>query len=234
MWHNYFFQIQRKYSMRISFNKPLVIRLDGKNATKNRSNDFINDYEGTFFYNLKKTVTYFSEKYHCLAIFGSDEASFIFQNPITFIESIDNNNKPNSTNEIISLFSQYFFEYFNSFNQNSKIFWHGKCFSINEGKICYYLKYRSKIIKNVLTTSFLISKKNYNQNENLELKEHKCKSYSDYQNLERVQNGILIFNGSQIDLNEYYNGNITYTESTQPFDESIFSDLLDPDKNLNL
>mgnify|MGYP001146026664 CR=1 FL=1 len=30
MWNSYFFQIQSKYSMRVSFKNPLVIRLDGK------------------------------------------------------------------------------------------------------------------------------------------------------------------------------------------------------------
>ena len=35
MWINYFFNIQRKYSMRVSKKLPLVIRLDGKDVTKN-------------------------------------------------------------------------------------------------------------------------------------------------------------------------------------------------------
>ena len=36
MWNSYFFQIQSKYSMRVSFKNPLVIRLDGKDVTKNK------------------------------------------------------------------------------------------------------------------------------------------------------------------------------------------------------
>ena len=35
MWNSYFFQIQSKYSMRVSFKNPLVIRLDGKDVIKN-------------------------------------------------------------------------------------------------------------------------------------------------------------------------------------------------------
>lgn len=233
MWHNYFFQIQRKYDMRISFNKPLVIRLDGKNATKNRSNDFFHDYEGTFLHCLKKTAKYFSEKYHCLAIFGSDEVSFIFQNPLIVIEDLDKE-KNNCTNEIICLFSQYFFEYFNSLREGAKIFWHGKCFSINEDKLSSYLKYRSKIIKNVLTTSFLIKKNDYTGNENMKIKDQKCQSYSDYSTLEKVQDGILFLNGNQIDLNEYYNGNISYIENNNLFDDSMIFDLLDSNENINL
>lgn len=37
MWNSYFFQIQSKYSMRVSFKNPLVIRLDGKDVTKNKN-----------------------------------------------------------------------------------------------------------------------------------------------------------------------------------------------------
>ena len=89
MWHSYFRQIQNKYSMRISLKNPLVIRLDGKNVTKNKSLDLLNNYEGSFLYNLEKTVKYFAQKYHCYAIFGSDEVSFIFINPRQVIEDLD-------------------------------------------------------------------------------------------------------------------------------------------------
>ena len=46
MWNSYFFQIQSKYSMRVSFKNPLVIRLDGKDVTKNKKYDLLNNYEG--------------------------------------------------------------------------------------------------------------------------------------------------------------------------------------------
>lgn len=48
MWHSYFYQIQSKYNMRVSIKNPLVIRLDGKNVTKNRNYDLLNNYEGSF------------------------------------------------------------------------------------------------------------------------------------------------------------------------------------------
>ena len=48
MWNSYFKQIQNKYSMRVSFNKPLVIRLDGKDVTKNKSIDLLSNYESSF------------------------------------------------------------------------------------------------------------------------------------------------------------------------------------------
>ena len=62
MWQSYFFQIQSKYNMRVSLKEPLVIRLDGKNITKNKDFDLINNYEGSFVNILEKTVKYFSRK----------------------------------------------------------------------------------------------------------------------------------------------------------------------------
>ena len=60
MWHSYFYQIQSKYNMRVSIKNPLVIRLDGKNVTKDRNYDLLNNYEGSFFNLLEKTVKHFT------------------------------------------------------------------------------------------------------------------------------------------------------------------------------
>lgn len=214
MWQNYFFQIQSKYSMRVSFNNPLVIRLDGKNVTKSDSYDLLNNYDGSFLNSLERTVKYFTEKYHCLAIFGSDEVSFIFQKPMTVIRDLDKD-EVNRTSEIISLFSQYFFDYFNSLNLHSKIFWHGKCFSIKEEKINSYLKFRSKIIKNVMTTYFLKKNGKRMGNSKIEEKELECKKLPNYENLEKIQNGILYFDGKEIDLEEFYNGNMKIIDNAK-------------------
>ena len=154
MWNSYFFQIQSKYSMRVSFKNPLVIRLDGKDVTKNKKYDLLNNYEGNFRNTLEKTAEFFTRKYKCLAILGSDEISFIFTDPLVVISDLDKE-KWNTSNEIISVFSQYFFDYFNEHNKQSKVFWHGKCFSIRNEKINSYIKFRSSIIKNVMTTYFL-------------------------------------------------------------------------------
>lgn len=224
MWQNYFFQIQSKYNMRVSIKNPLVIRLDGKNITKNKQFDLLNNYDGSFANLLERTVKYFTEKYHCYCIFGSDEASFIFKEPMILIEDLDKE-KVNRTNEIISLFSQYFFEYFNNLDMHLKVFWHGKCFSINPDKVSSYIKYRSKIIKNVMTTYFLQTNKIYIGNSKIDVKEKECKKLPNYENLKRIQDGILYFNGKRIDLEEFYNGNIKYIEKSD--DKNIFDKLSD-------
>ena len=224
MWNSYFFQIQSKYSMRVSFKNPLVIRLDGKDVTKNKKYDLLNNYEGNFRNTLEKTAEFFTKKYKCLAILGSDEISFIFTDPLVVISDLDKE-KWNTSNEIISVFSQYFFDYFNEHNKQSKVFWHGKCFSIRNEKINSYIKFRSSIIKNVMTTYFL-SKYNIKMGkEKEEKREIECKKLQGYEVLEDIQNGVLYLEGDRIDIIEFYKGNIKKVKSTEHKSSDLYIDL---------
>lgn len=224
MWNSYFFQIQSKYSMRVSFKNPLVIRLDGKDVTKNKKYDLLNNYEGNFRNTLEKTAEFFTKKYKCLAILGSDEISFIFTDPLVVISDLDKE-KWNTSNEIISVFSQYFFDYFNEHNKQSKVFWHGKCFSIRNEKINSYIKFRSSIIKNVMTTYFL-SKYNIKMGkEKQEKREIECKKLQGYEVLEDIQNGVLYLEGDRIDIIEFYKGNIKKVKSTEHKSSNLYIDL---------
>ncbi len=224
MWNSYFFQIQSKYSMRVSFKNPLVIRLDGKDVTKNKKYDLLNNYEGNFRNTLEITAEFFTKKYKCLAILGSDEISFIFTDPLVVISDLDKE-KWNTSNEIISVFSQYFFDYFNEHNKQSKVFWHGKCFSIRNEKINSYIKFRSSIIKNVMTTYFL-SKYNIKMGkEKQEKREIECKKLQGYEVLEDIQNGVLYLEGDRIDIIEFYKGNIKKVKSTEHKSSDLYIDL---------
>lgn len=224
MWNSYFFQIQSKYSMRVSFKNPLVIRLDGKDVTKNKKYDLLNNYEGNFRNTLEKTAEFFTRKYKCLAILGSDEISFIFTDPLVVISDLDKE-KWNTSNEIISVFSQYFFDYFNEHNKQSKVFWHGKCFSIKNEKINSYIKFRSSIIKNVMTTYFL-SKYNIKMGkEKQEKREIECKKLQGYEVLEDIQDGVLYLEGDRIDIIEFYKGNIKKVKSTEHKSSDLYIDL---------
>ena len=223
MWNSYFFQIQSKYSMRVSFKNPLVIRLDGKDVTKNKNYDLLNTSAGNFRNTLERTE-FFTKKYKCLAILGSDEISFIFTDPLVVISDLDKE-KWNTSNEIISVFSQYFFDYFNEHNKQSKVFWHGKCFSIRNEKINSYIKFRSSIIKNVMTTYFL-SKYNIKMGkEKQEKREIECKKLQGYEVLEDIQNGVLYLEGDRIDIIEFYKGNIKKVKSTEHKSSDLYIDL---------
>lgn len=62
MWSNYFYNIQKKYSMRVSLNNPLVIRLDGKNVTKSKQLDLLDYSDNSYSSVMQKTVSYFTRK----------------------------------------------------------------------------------------------------------------------------------------------------------------------------
>lgn len=203
MWNNYFYQIQTKYSMRLSLKNPLVLRLDGRGITSNKKINLMNKYKGGFADSLEKGAKYFSKRYHCLCVFGSDEISFIVDDPNIVINDLEPKDKSNFSNEIIAMFVQYFFNYFNSIYKSDKVFWHGKCFSINKEKKISYIKYRSRIIENVLVTYFLKRKKVKNKNGKIDERVAKARKFKDYEKLKRIQKGILYYDGNKIKLNDY-------------------------------
>ena len=225
MWNSYFLQIQNKYAMRVSLNKPLVIRFDGKDLTKNNAINLLSNHKNSFLECFEKTAQYFTLKYEGLAILGSDEINFIFLKPMILINDL--HKEENKTDEIISVFSQYFFDYFNSVYKEQKIFWHGKCFSINENKVKSYIKFRSGVIKNVSTTYFL-KKNNVKDAGKIKLDEKMkiCKKYDSYEKLLRkIENGILYLNGDKIDTEEFLKGNIKVIEPEEKNVEDEYFDI---------
>lgn len=223
MWNNYFYQIRKKYSMRLSTKKTLVISLDGKNVTGNKAINIIDLYDKSFLNNLNETVRYFSERYNCLAILGADEVSFIFENPMRLIDDM-NSDRSNYSTEIISVFSQYFYDYYNHFDVHEKIFWHGKCFSIPENKVKSYIKYKSKLIQ-VLITTYFLKKKGIVDAGKISLKDKQimCIEYNDYSTISNIERGILYFDGHKIDIDEFLKGNVKVLDNV---DEALFEDLL--------
>ncbi len=207
MWNNYFFEIQKKYNMRISKSNPFVVRFDGKDVTKDSDINLLYTYKGSMLEALDVTSWYFSKKYHCYVIYGSDEISFIVPDPQIIIDDCSSDNSDYS-NEIIALISQYFFDYFNSMYNGKKLFWHGKCFSIPKGKLISYIKYRSGVIKNVMTTYFLKRKNIHMGNEKINVKMDKCLEYDEFKNLGDAVYGTLYYDGEKLDLFEFLNGNV--------------------------
>lgn len=215
IWNDYFGNIKKKYGMRVSKKNPLVIELDGKDVTASTTFSLIDNSKDSFLNIMEQTSKYFSSKYNCLAIFGVDEVSFIFENAETIINKI-NKNRNFMTDEIISVFSQYFFEYFNKLNTKQNIFWHGKAFSIPKQKVNSYILYKSQSILNVFTTYFL--KKNMVKDAGhikLDEKIERCKQIDYYKEVEKYSRGILYLNGGKVDLDEYLKGNIKIIEETK-------------------
>lgn len=202
MWKNYFYNIQKKYSMRLSRSEPLVIRLDGKDVTKNKSINLMDNSSKSFINAMKKTAEHFTFKYNAYSIYGSDEVSFIFPNPELLMQDLDSDSD-NHSNEIISLFSQYFFHYFNNFDKNKLVFFHAKGFSIPKEKVTSYIKYRARSIENVMVTYFLKRNNANIQDASLAEKIEKCKTIQGYDAIETYQKGTLYYNGKEISLEEF-------------------------------
>ena len=141
-WFNYFSNMRNKYNMRVSANKILIIFLDAKDSTLN-NRFLLKDRKAGFFDSMGLTARYFTNKYNCLSLWGTDEISFIIEDTDYFISSI-NNEKNFRTHDIVSIFSQYFFEYFNSVYNGETVYWHCKCFNISKEKLQSYIKFKSK------------------------------------------------------------------------------------------
>lgn len=204
MWKNYFYNIQKKYSMRVSKKEPLVIRLDGKDITKNKEINLADKSEKSFLDAMEKTVSYFTLEHSAYAIYGSDEVSFIFPEPGKLMRSLDSDTD-NHSNEIISVFSQLFFYHFNKFDKNKLVFFHAKCFSIPEGKITSYIKYRSRSIQNVMATYILKRNKESFAELDLKGKIDKCKSLENYEGIKNFLEATLFYKGRQISLEDFLN-----------------------------
>ena len=220
--------------MQVSSKEPLVINLDGKNTTKDKEKNIIEMYKGSFRDTLEQAAKYFSKKYNCLAIFGADEISFIFKDPMLLINDL-NSDKNTFSTEIIALFSQYFFDYFNSLYKGEKIFWHSKCFSIHSEKIFSFIKYKSKLIQVLHTTYFLKHKGVIDAGKiKLDEKIKLCNSYPDYMAYENYNIGMLYFNGKKINIKKYLENKVLKIEESNEisnisnieFDDSMFDDIL--------
>lgn len=214
MWNDYFYNIQRKYSMRVSYKEPLIIRLDGKNVTKNQEIDLTDKSEKSFLYSMEETVKYFTSQYLGYAIYGSDEVSFIFPEPMILMKALDKDND-NHSNEITSLFSQYFFQYFNKFNKNRLVFFHAKCFSIPKEKITSYIKYRARSIENVMATYILKRRGEKFAGLDLGEKTEKCKLLDDYETIKQYINANLYYDGKKISLEKFLEGIISPDEDLE-------------------
>jgi len=228
MWHSYFQKIENKYSMRVSLKKVLIIRVDARNITKNRNISLLDNKQNDFVDCFEKTVKNFSNKYNCLCFFGSDEANFIFDEPTLLLDSLNIDKEKNArTNEIVALFTQEFFNYFNClYSRDEKIFWHGGCFSIEKEKINSYIKCRALVVKDVMTAYFLkrMMVKNAGRIK-IEERIAQNEKYDGYERVKRVEEGILYLNGQRIDKQDFFNGNIKVIEPEEKNVEDEYFDI---------
>lgn len=206
-WNNYFINIQNKYNMNMNENKPIVIFIDGKDITKSLNHNLIQENKGSFNDIFEQTIKYFSNKFNCLVISGVDEASFIIKDTKKLKKILST--KKFKAQDIVSVFSQLFYKYFNDRYINRPIYWHCKCSNIPYGKINSYIKYRSKTIHELNLTYFL-KRRNVQDAGKIKLtkKEEICNKINEYNKIKRFVKGRLYKNGKMIDIESYLNNKI--------------------------
>ena len=140
MYYNYFKNIENKYKKQLSKQKPVVIRLDGRNVTKSGKYNFYS--KNLFSAALESVGTYFVEHFHCIVYIAMDEISFIFENPDDFFAIYEDNNTLYCSN----LFLLDFIKLFWTICPNEKF--GVTIFNIEKNKIESYIKYRKSLCYN--------------------------------------------------------------------------------------
>ena len=189
-WYNHFIKIQNKYNLNMNINKPLVIFVDGKNITKSLNCNLIQESKNSFNDIFEQTIKYYSKEFDCLAISGVDEVSFILKNGRKLKEKLIYKNL--KAHDIVSVFSQLFYEYFNKRYLKEPVYWHCKCSNIPSGKINSYIKFRSLTIYELYLTYFL-KRKNVQDAGKIKIlqKEEMCNKLDEFKNFKKFARGRL-------------------------------------------
>lgn len=225
-WSNYFVKIQNKYNLKLSINKPLVIFLDGKDITKSLNHNLILESKKSFNDIFDQTIKHLSKQFNCLAISGVDEVSFIIEDHSLLKKKL--NYKNFKTHDIVSLFSQLFYKYFNDRYINKPVYWHCKCSNIPKGKIKSYIRYRSLTIFELKLTYFLKRKQVKNAGKiTLSEKKKQCYEMQGYKELKKFEKGKLYYRGKQIDLEKFFYNEIIELPSIERKEPVTYVDITD-------
>lgn len=206
-WNNYFGNIENKYNLKMTDSKPIVIFLDAKDITKSMNHNLITENKNSFNDIFEQTIKYFTIKLDCMAISGVDEVSFIFEDGKKIKEFVAS--KKYKAHELVSVFSQCFYKYFNDRYKSEPIYWHCKCSNIPKGKIKSYIKFRNISIIDLKLAYFLKRKQVKNAGKiTLSEKEKKCNEFAEYKKYERFAKGNLYIKGQRVDIEAFLNDQI--------------------------
>lgn len=223
-WNNYFSKIENKYNLKMTVKKPIVIFLDAKDITKSMNHSLITENKNSFNDIFEQTVKYFTEKINCMAILGVDEVSFIIEDSKKLKEFVSS--KKYKAHEIVSIFAQCFYKYFNDRYKNAPIYWHCKCSNIPKGKIKSYIKFRNLSIFDLKLTYFLKRKQVKNAGKiPLAKKEQKCNEFIEYENIKEFVKANLYIKGKRIDVDAFLNNQILELPDIERKEEITFFDI---------
>lgn len=224
MKFSYFTMIENKYSCRVSLNKPIIIRLDGKGVTKNKSLNIYSDSIGEFAYSLRNTAKDMSILYNTLVIACTDEINVIFLDTNEFYNKFDSCKCQKSS----SIISQDVSFFFNNYYNGNRIYFDARTFNVIDSKVLSYLKFRATSAKNVGVT--YISKRSfpYRQRQNKKcaeledmIRKHNPSSLYD---TEYFNYGEAYFKGNRVELSKIVQtGNLNLDEYSKKSKKNISS-----------
>lgn len=145
----YFKNLENKYRAQLSKNNPLVIRLDGKDITKNFEKYNLMDPDG-FTYSLYDTAKNVCSAYHCRIYAVMDELSIIFLNPHEFFSKFTTVDSLRCGCVFLQDFIEYYWEHYEHVKFKISIF------SIKYDVIESYINSREKTGEN--TSVFYFAK----------------------------------------------------------------------------
>lgn len=221
MRESYFGMIENKYSCKVSLNKPIIIRLDGKGVCKNSGIDMYNELPGGFAYALQLTAKEISQRYNSLVLISSDEMSIIFLNTNIFYEKFNSCKCQKSS----SLITQDVSLLFNNYYNGNFTYFDARTFNILEEKLLSYILFRTKSAKNV--SIHYIAKKYipFTERKGKKLPEIENILNEHYSNHFKINDyhlyGKAYYNGKEIDLKKLLN----YTKVNSLNIESCYKDI---------
>lgn len=227
MRESYFGMIENKYSCKISLNKPIIIRLDGKGVCKNSSINMYNESIGGFAYALQITAKEISRRYSSLVLISSDEISIIFLDTNVFYEKFNSHKCQKSS----SLITQDISLLFNNHYNGNFTYFDARTFNIPNEKTLSYITFRTKSARNV--SIHYIAKKYipFSERKGKKLSEIEHILNENYSNKFNISDyhlyGKAYYNGKEIDLKELLN----YTEINSLNIENCYKDR---SKDINL
>lgn len=204
---DFFGKIEDKYNIALSKNRPIILRFDARNTTKNKNLNLLDESEGSFTYALKKTSEEISIKYKCLVYVACDEINIIIFNVKNFLEYF----KSNYAQEITASISQEISFIFHKYYTKKFTIFAGRAFSLYKDNVNSYLIYRKHTSVSVLSIYYCkrygninFHKKSYNELHKLALEQvDGYKNRTIYQ-----QEGICYYKGFEYTIEEILQSNL--------------------------
>ena len=147
MTFDYFKYLEDKYKTRLSHQKPIVIRFDGKGVTKNKDINLLDESKGGFAFALKQTALFSSRKFNCIALASSDELSLIITDTSILLKEYGSFECQKIASLIVQDISPVFHRHYEGLN----ILFDARVFNIPQNKISSYLIYRMNSARNIHT-----------------------------------------------------------------------------------